>query len=146
MCPTGCYPQAALAGWPMRPFHRPHLLNAGLNERRPANLHSGVDIVAPDGTPVYAVQPGTAHVIATAGPDARVRIGGFEYWQIRPRVREGQQVSAYREVIGTVLEGAGHLHFSELSGDRYLNPLRPGGRVLSPWRDSAAPVSGAPTS
>jgi hypothetical protein len=143
-CATGCYPQGALPGWPMRPFHRPHLLNAGLNERRPASLHSGVDIVARDGTPVFAVQAGSAHLIATRGPDARLQIGQFVYWHIRARVREGQQVSAYGEVVGTVLEGAGHLHLSEVSGDRYLNPLRPGGRVLSPWLDTAAPVVGRP--
>jgi hypothetical protein len=144
-CSTGCYPPGALPGWPIKPFHRPHLLNAGLNERRPRNLHSGVDILARDGTPVYAVQPGRAQVLEATGPDARVQIGQFVYWHVRIRVREGEDVRPYSEVVGTVLEGAGHLHLSELSGDdRYLNPLRPGGRVLSPWRDIAAPVLGRP--
>ncbi len=144
-CSTGCYPPGALPGWPIKPFHRPHLLNAGLNERRPGNLHSGIDVLARDGTPVYAVQPGRARVLEATGPDARVQIGQFVYWHVRPRVREAQYVLAYGEVVGTVLEGAGHLHLSELSGDdRYLNSLRPGGRVLSPWRDTAAPVLAHP--
>jgi hypothetical protein len=144
-CSTGCYAAGALPGWPVKPFHRAHLLSAGLNERRPGNLHSGVDIPVPGGTPVFAVQPGEARVLAATGPDARVQVGRFVYWHIRPRVREGEYVRPYSGVIGTVLEGAGHLHLSELSADdRYLNPLRPGGRVLSPWRDSAAPVLGRP--
>jgi hypothetical protein len=125
-------------------FHSPHLLRAGLNELRPGNLHTGVDILARDGTPVYAVQGGTAQVLASSGADARVRVGSFEYWHVRPLVRDGQYVRPYADVVGTILKGAGHVHLSELSGDRYLNPLRPGGRVLAPWRDSARPVLGRP--
>jgi hypothetical protein len=85
-----------------------------------------------------------ANVIEGRGPDARVQIGRFVYWHVRPRVGEGQYVRPYGDVVGTVLPGAGHLHLSELIGDVYLNPLRPGGRVLSPWRDAAAPVLGRP--
>jgi len=143
-CSVGCRAPGAINGWPVRPFRRPHLLRAGLNELRPANFHLGVDILARDGTPVYAVQGGSARVVAASGPDARVRVGSFEYWHIRPLVREGQSVRPYAEVVGTVLRGAGHVHLSELRGDRYLNPLRPGGRVLAPWRDTARPVLGRP--
>ena len=60
-CSTGCRPAGAVAGWPIRPFHRQHVLRAGLNELRPATMHVGVDILTPDGTPVYAMQPGRAH-------------------------------------------------------------------------------------
>jgi len=49
-------------------------------------------------------------------------------------------------VVGTIINGAGHLHLSELSGALLLNPLRPGGRVLSPWTDTQAPVIGLPQS
>jgi hypothetical protein len=143
-CSTGCRAPGASPGWPVRPFHRPHLLRAGLNELRPDNFHLGVDILARDGTPVYAVEGGNARVVASSGSDARVRVGAFEYWHIRPAVREGQYVRAYTDVVGTVLGGAGHVHLSELRGDRYLNPLRPGGRVLAPWRDTARPVVGRP--
>lgn len=143
-CSVGCRAPGAVPGWPVRPFHRAHLLRAGLNELRPGNLHLGVDILARDGTPVYAVQGGSARILAASGADARVRVGSFEYWHIYPRVHEGQHVAAYANVIGTVRNGAGHVHLSELRGDRYLNPMRPGGRVLAPWRDSAAPVLGRP--
>jgi hypothetical protein len=143
-CSTGCRAPGASPGWPVRPFHRPHLLRAGLNELRPRNFHLGVDILARDGTPVYALQGGPAHVLESRGPNARVRVGSFEYWHIRPQVREGQYVRPYADVVGTILRGAGHVHLSELRGDVYLNPLRPGGRVLAPWRDTARPVLGRP--
>lgn len=143
-CSVGCRAPGAVPGWPVRPFHRPHLLRAGLNELRPGNLHLGVDILARDGTAVYAVQGGAARILVSSGPDSRVRIGSFEYWHIRPLVREGQYVRPYASVVGTVRGGAGHVHVSELRGDRYLNPMRPGGRVLAPWRDTAPPVLARP--
>jgi hypothetical protein len=143
-CSTGCRAPGAVPGWPVRPFHRQHPLRAGLNELRPANLHFGVDIVARDRTPVYAVQGGRVEAVVHAGRDTRVSVGSFEYWHISPSVAEGQQVSAYGEPLGRILPGAGHVHLSELSGGRYLNPLRPGGRVLAPWRDDARPVLGRP--
>jgi hypothetical protein len=143
-CSTGCRPAGALNGWPVRPFHRAHLLRAGLDELRPANFHLGVDVFARDGTPVYAMQPGRAHIVEAHGRDARVRVGAYEYWHISPRVAEGQSVGAYRDVVGVILRGTSHVHVSELAGDEYINPLRPGGRVLSPWRDRARPVLGRP--
>jgi hypothetical protein len=143
-CSTGCRAPGASPGWPVKPFHRPHLLRAGLNELRPGNFHLGVDILARDGTRVYAVQGGPAQVVESSGPNARVRVGSFEYWHIRPLVRAGEHVQPYADVVGTILPGAAHVHLSELRGDRYLNPLRPGGRVLAPWRDTARPVLGRP--
>ncbi len=144
-CSTGCRPGGGVSGWPVRPFHRPHLLRAGLNELRPANLHLGVDIFARDGTPVYAIQPGRAHIVESRGRDARVRVGAFEYWHIAPRVTEGQFVRPYRDVLGVILRRTSHVHLSELAGERYINPLRPGGRILGPWRDRARPVLSRPS-
>jgi hypothetical protein len=144
-CSVGCRPAGARAGWPLRPFHRQHALRAGLNELRPANMHKGVDIQAQDGTPVYAIQPGTARIVAAGTPDERVQVGNYLYWHVHHRVRPGQFVSAYHTVVGAIINGAGHLHLSELSGERFLNPLRPGGRVLAPWTDTLAPIIGAPT-
>jgi hypothetical protein len=143
-CSVGCRARGAVPGWPLRPFHRQHRLRAGLNELRTGNLHTGVDILARDGTPAYAVQSGFAHVLETRGPDARVQVGSFVYWHVRPRVLSGQYVGAYRGVVGNVLRGQSHLHLSEVLGGSYLNPLRPRGRVLAPWRDRARPVLGRP--
>ena len=126
-CSTGCRPAGARMGWPIKPFDQPHGLRAGLNERRRANMHIGVDIQARDGQPVYAIQSGTASVSAAGSVDERVQVGNFSYWHINHKVSSGQRVVAYKTVIGTVLKHAGHVHLSELSGGRYLNPLRPGG-------------------
>jgi hypothetical protein len=98
-CSIGCRAPGAVAGWPVRPFGRPHLLRAGLNELRRANLHIGVDVFARDGSPVYAPQPGAAHVVR-AGADSRVQVGQFELWHVRPLVREGQFVGSPAGSVG----------------------------------------------
>jgi hypothetical protein len=141
-CSVGCRPPGARIGWPLRPFHRQHPLRSGLNELRPANLHIGIDIQALDGTPVYAVQSGRASIAGVRTVDERVQVGDYLYWHVIPRVRGGQYVHAFRTVVGIVLHGAGHLHFSEVRGGTYLNPLRPRGRVLDPYHDRDRPVIG----
>ena len=143
-CSVGCRAPGAIPGWPLRPFHRAHVLRAGINELRTGNLHTGVDILARDGKPVYAVQGGTARVLASRGVDARVQVGQFIYWHVHPAVHDGQRVRPYSTVVGRVLRGQGHLHLSEVRGSVFLNPLRPGGRVLAPLRDRAPPVLGRP--
>jgi murein DD-endopeptidase MepM/ murein hydrolase activator NlpD len=146
-CSVGCRPAGAIAGWPLRPFRRQHALRAGLNERRTGSMHVGIDIQARNAQRVYAIQSGRAQV-TRAGIDTRVRVGNYIYWHIVPSVSTGQFVSAYRTQVGRVLTPAGHLHLSEVRGGEgsYLNPLRPGGRVLSPWRDRIGPVIGEPES
>jgi hypothetical protein len=141
-CSTGCRPAGARTGWPLKPFGRQHPLRAGLNEWRPANMHIGIDIQALDGTPVYAVQSGVAGIAAVGTVDVRVLVGSYEYWHVQPLVHGGQYVRAHRTVIGRIVRGAGHLHLSEVRGG-YVNPLRPGGRVLEPYRDTEEPVVGA---
>jgi hypothetical protein len=144
-CAVGCRPRGAIDGWPLRPFHGAHALRAGLNERRPSGFHIGIDIQARDGSRVYAIQPGRAEVLQATGVDSRVKVGNYIYWHIRPAVAEGEQVTPYRTVVGSVNRTAGHLHLSEVTAaGAYLNPLRPGGRVLAPWGDTVPPVIGPP--
>lgn len=145
-CSAGCYPGGVRPGWPLKPFHSQHPIRAGLNELRTGSMHVGIDIQAYNGQAVYAIQSGTARVIQPTGIDSRVRVGRFIYWHVIPSVSTGQGVAAYRTVVGHVLTPAGHLHLSEVLGgdDDFVNPLRPGGRVLSPYRDLAPPVIGAP--
>lgn len=140
-CSVGCRAPGVAAGWPLAPFHGQHALRAGLNEQRATSFHHGIDIQAYDGSPVFAIQPGRAHVIQATGDDSRVQVANFIYWHIRPQVREGQRIAAYRQMVGRITAGHGHLHLSEVdAAGRYLNPLRPGGRALAPWRDSQPPV------
>jgi hypothetical protein len=104
-----------------------------------------VDIQARDGARVFAIQPGRARILQRYGIDARVQVGRFIYWHIVPHVSEGQWVSPYRTLVGTVQRHLGHLHLSEVLGtERWLNPLRPGGRILAPYTDRVRPVIGLP--
>jgi hypothetical protein len=144
-CSAGCHAPGAIAGWPLRPFHRQHALRAGLNELRPANFHLGIDIQAGNYQRVYPMSTGPVHVIQASGPDERVQVGRFIYWHINHRVHEGQLALAYRTTLGVVKRYYHHLHLSEVAGADYLNPLRPGGRNLRPWSDSEPPVIGMPT-
>jgi hypothetical protein len=144
-CSKGCRPVGAIDGWPLKPFHRQHALRAGLDEHRPSGFHVGIDIQAKDWSPVYAIQSGRAHVLDSKWPDARVQVGNYIYWHIHPAVHDGQRVIPYDTVLGHVLRSMGHLHLSEVdSAGHWLNPLRPGGRVLAPYRDSEPPVIGLP--
>jgi hypothetical protein len=141
------FPASASAyGWPVAPFDRQHPVRGFFGDPRigphSRALHFGVDISAPDGTPVYAtlsgrvvVEPQRPEVVAIrshADPDVV-----FAYWHVVPTVRNGAHVVAYRTVIGRVAEGEGHVHFAELRRGRYLNPLRQG--ALAPFADATRP-------
>ncbi len=141
-CSTGCRPFAA-AGWPVRPFHRQHALRAGINELRTGSMHSGIDIQARNGQAVYALQGGIAKV-NPQGVDTNVQVGRFVYFHLHPWVSTGQYVSPYSTVLGTIITPAGHVHVTDQLGRTELNPLRPGGRVVGPWHDTAPPVIGTP--
>jgi hypothetical protein len=143
-CAVGCRPHGAHFGWPLRPFHHQHPLRSGLNELRRSSLHHGIDIQSNDSVEVYPLQSGRAHIIESSGAEERVQVGSYIYWHVNLRVREGQYARAFGTVLGTTKKGFGHLHLSEVSGGRYLNPLRPGGRVLVPWREDDAPVLARP--
>lgn len=144
-CASGCRPQGAVDAWPLYPFDRQHPLRAALNERRDSGFHVGLDIQTKDNAGVYALQPGEAKILQASGPDTRVQVGNYIYWHIHPLVRSGQHVDPLRQRVGTVMPGFGHLHLSEVDATgKYLNPLRPGGRVLSPWTDTDPPVLGQP--
>ena len=155
-------------GWPVRPFHREHALRATFGEPRGLidlglrlrgaaravalnrmdqvalighrSLHTGVDIVAPDGTPVYAVTSGTA-TAGGAGFEQHVAVGPFQYWHLADPVPTGTPVVAYRTVIGRVYPGQEHVHLTRLGLDGTpLNPLVDGG--LTPYSDTTPPRLG----
>ena len=96
---------------------------------------------------IYAIQSGYARILRAGDTEARVRVGNYIYWHVNLRLREGQYVHAYDTVLGYSFRWMRHLHLSEVasSDSSYLNPLRPGGRVLEPWTDTEPPVIGSPT-
>jgi hypothetical protein len=135
-------------GWPIQPFDQEHAIRGAFDDPRsglgPGGLlehsfHFGVDISVPDGTPVYAVEPGTVYRYSDAvdvkQPDGRE----FAYWHVVTAVEEHSYVDA-GDLLGFVRAPWGHVHFAEFDGTNYVNPLRPGG--LEPFTDTAAPVVG----
>jgi len=141
--------------WPVKPFHEAHPVRANFGDPRttflgPPTMHTlmtsdgifedhfGIDISVPDGTPVYAVRSGVVGL-----PNARVVSvdagDGFitQYWHIIPAVKAGDHVDAYRTVLGHVMKGYEHVHFTELDNGVAVNPLAPG--HLAPYADTTRP-------
>jgi hypothetical protein len=141
--------------WPVKPFDRPHPVRANFGDPRTTfagpptprglmtssgifALHFGIDIATADGTPVYPVRSGIATLI-----NARVVAvdsgNGFvaEYWHIVPTIKPGQKVDAFKTVLGHVMKGYEHVHFTEIDHGRIVNPLAPG--HLGPYQDRTMP-------
>lgn len=134
----------ATYGWPVVPFFRQHPVRGLFGDPRigttEQKLHFGVDVVAPNGTAVYATLSGQVSLhplhpgmVMVADGNGRV----FEYWHVVPTRTTGWAI-AYRTVIGRIEDPWAHVHFAERIGSRYLNPLRPG--AMAPYVDSRAPV------
>jgi hypothetical protein len=62
----------------------------------------------------------------------------FEYWHIRPLVRNRQHVTARQTLLGHVTRISNHVHLTEYEGGRVVNPLVPS--RLTPYHDSTRPV------
>jgi murein DD-endopeptidase MepM/ murein hydrolase activator NlpD len=130
----------------VKPFHRAHAIRGAFDDPRfhlgaegaLSAFHFGVDIAAPDGTPVYSVSSG---YVRRHAADVTVRKPStgrtFGYWHIHPLVRTGQHVRVH-QLLGTVLNGWGHVHFAESVDGVYRNPLRRG--ALQPFTDRTNPT------
>jgi hypothetical protein len=142
--------------WPVKPFDQPHPVRGSFGDPRTVfagpptqrtlmtsggkfQYHFGVDISAPNGTPVYPVQSGlvtrvTDEEIDVAGADGRA----FQYWHLRAGVRSGERVTAYTTVLGRIMKPCGHVHLTELDSGVIVNPLQRG--HLTPYTDKTAPA------
>jgi len=149
-------PALAAYHYPVKPFDREHPIRGSFGDPRTVffgpptrdtllygegdfQFHFGVDISAPNGTPVYPVQSGlvtrvTDQEIDVAGGDGRA----FQYWHLRAVVRSGQRVVAYATVLGRIMRPAGHVHLTELDHGVIVNPLQRG--HLTPYSDRTAPT------
>ena len=145
--------------WPVKPFDQPHPIRGSFGDPRTIfaappteeglmtgdgtfNFHFGVDIAAPNNTPVFSVETGTVTVVSTSkGHEyVEVEVGNgrsFQYWHIRPAVRLGQRAEAGRTVLGAVMAPREHVHFAELQRGRVVNPLVRG--HLTPYVDTTRP-------
>jgi hypothetical protein len=130
--------------WPLKPFERQHPVRAFFDDPRIHEgathaFHFGIDIAAPDGTAVYAVEAGTVHLesgmaVSVVSPDGSHTFG---YWHIVPSVRHRQFVQRH-QLLGVIGRGWEHVHFAESRSRRYVNPLRPG--ALGPYVDRTPPT------
>jgi len=146
---------ASAYSWPFKPFDRQHPIRGFFGDPRTVyengilagafdgpgffSFHQGIDISAPDGTPIYPSENGTAHYVGSATlnivTDHDVT---FQYFHIVTVVGEGQQVTARKTILGYVQPPFGHVHISEIDGTKAVNPLQPG--HLTPYRDYTKPV------
>jgi hypothetical protein len=126
--------------WPLEPFDRAHPVRAYFNDPRISGasraFHFGIDISAPNGTPVYAVAGGTVHLEDARAISVAGSAGEFGYWHVIPAVRHLQRVRRH-QLLGHVEPPWLHVHFAEHRAGSYRNPLRPAG--LTPWRDTTRP-------
>ena len=130
-------------GWPVKPFDEQHAVRGFFCDPRigakgSKALHFGIDVCAPDGTPVYAVAGGTVHSEGAQNVGVVTGSGrSHGYWHIVKHVRHGQRVRKH-QLLGHVARTWGHVHFAERIDGHYWNPLREG--ALTPFHDFGAPV------
>lgn len=154
VCALAAPAAASAYPWPVRPFNKAHPVRANFGDPRTIfdlslftnglqgpgdfQFHNGVDIAAPDGTPVYPVASGTVTLfdgteIAVKTADGRT----FQYFHTVPVVTDGEQVIARRTLLGYIGRTFGHVHLTEIRSGRVWNPLAKGG--LTPYRDTTKP-------
>ena len=141
--------------WPVKPFGNAHPVRGNFGDPRTVfdgqrsqrtidsgtglfHFHHGVDISAPDGTAVFAVNSGV--ITRTAGDRVTIDCGNgraFEYWHITAAVRVGQHAVAGKTILGHILPKREHVHLTQLESGRPVNPLSPG--RLTPYRDTTRP-------
>jgi hypothetical protein len=148
--PSGGY------SWPIAPFDQEHPVRAAVGDPRTIfrssghgeplggastfSFHNGVDIDAPNGTPVYPVVSGFVREVRDEGVVAQADDGRlFMYMHIIPAVDQGARLTARETVLGHVENWAHELHFSELTpSGSAVNALQPG--HLTPYRDTTVPT------
>jgi murein DD-endopeptidase MepM/ murein hydrolase activator NlpD len=142
-------------GWPVKPFDRQHPVRGSFGDPRSVfdghptvrglmtsrcncSYHQGIDISAPDFTPVYPVRSGVVQTVTREW--IRVDSGdgtSFEYWHINAEVEVGDRVKARETVLGRIIRASGHVHLTELLNGRSVNPLAPG--HIGPYSDTTTP-------
>ena len=136
-------PRTSTYDWPLKPFGRQHPVRSNLNDPRigakNSAFHFGIDIAAPDGTAVYAVEGGKVYydspsAICVVAPDGS---HSFGYWHVVPAVKSHQIVRRH-QLIAWIRKGWEHVHFAERRAGEYVNPLRSGG--IGPYDDSTTPT------
>ena len=128
-------------GWPLQPFDAAHPVRAYFCDPRISGqsraFHFGIDISAPNGTPVFAVEAGSVHLEDARAISVVTGDGEHGYWHVVPAVEHLQEVSRH-QLLGHVDAPWLHVHFAERRNGEYVNPLRSG--ALTPWHDDTRPT------
>jgi len=104
--------------WPVTPFHQSQEITGTFAEFRDTgssdHFHNGTDIPKSDGSPVYPVKDGIITNLSSSGRNAFVRVEDVAYVHIfpNPSLSVGDSVFASQTIIGTILTGLGHVHFT----------------------------------
>jgi hypothetical protein len=131
--------------WPVTPFNQTQLITGTFCEYRdtePApHYHNGTDIPKPDRSPVYPCEDGIITSLDPGGSSAFVRVGRFAYVHIAPNPALGVGDSVFKSVtvLGTILDGLGHVHLTEGQVGSEVNALRKD-TGLAPHNDTWPPV------
>lgn len=134
--------------WPVDPFHESHEITGNFAEFRDTgsadHFHNGTDIPKPDGSPVYPVKDGRVTSIGTVvsqGNNAFVRVQDVAYVHISPNpsLAVGDSVFASETILGTILPGLGHVHFTNGFVGAEKNSMLLN-RGLTPLNDPWPPV------
>jgi len=72
--------------WPIREDTVQHVITATLGEWRNGHFHAGVDINAPCGTGVYAIEGDTCYIDRVNSYGSGINIGHFRYFHSRLRL------------------------------------------------------------
>ncbi|MDZ7266608.1 MAG: T9SS type A sorting domain-containing protein [candidate division KSB1 bacterium] len=142
LCPLTA---AAQFPWPVTPLQETHAITGTFCEYRdtaPApHYHNGTDIPKEDRSPVYPCADGLITAIDPTGSSAYVRVGRFAYVHIAPNpaLSVGDSVFKSVTVLGTILDGLGHVHLTEGQVGSEVNALRKD-TGLTPYVDTWAPV------
>jgi hypothetical protein len=146
---------ASAYSWPLKPFDKQHPVRGNFGDPRTVfangifddpfdsaaslSFHQGVDIAAPDGTPIYPVAGGIAHYLDAATLEVYAGHGvRFQYFHIISIVGEGEHVVARKTILGYVQPPYGHVHLGEIDGTHIVNPLQRG--HLTPYIDHTRPT------
>ncbi len=138
-------PAHAQFPWPVTPFNQSQQITGTFCEYRdtaPApHYHNGTDIPKPDRSPVYPCADGVITSLDPNGGNAFVRVGRFAYVHIAPNPGLGIGDSVFQSVtvLGTILDGLGHVHLTEGQVGSEMNALRKD-TGLTPYVDSWPPV------
>lgn len=134
--------------WPVTPFNESQQITGTFAEFRDTgsrdHFHNGTDIPKSDGSPVYPVKDGivtSIGTVSTQGSNAFVRVQDVAYVHINPNpsLAVGDSVFASQTVLGPILSGLGHVHFTNgFVGAEKNSMLRNSG--LTPLNDPWPPI------